>query len=134
MQYSVSTSKNPNERTTLKMTVTDKPINIEMLRAFIAPEAPVIPDVIAAQARELDDIRSALKILEDRQSVIRASLLDHLATEGVDSVTDGTISISRATHQRTGIDKARMEALYPKVLADCATSTPVTQVRVKIKG
>lgn len=119
------------------MTMTDSNDNklLEALQAFIAPApAPVIPDVVAAQARELDDLRAAIKHLEERQSVLRASLLDFLSNEGVDSVTDGKVSIARSTHMRTGVDKARMEALYPKVLADCATETPVVQVRVKVKG
>jgi len=116
------------------MTMTDQDNRLlEALQAFIAPEAPAIPDAVAAQARELDDLRAAIKHLKDREGVLRASLLDHLAAEGVDSVTDGAVSISRSTSVRTGIDKKRMEALYPKVLADCATETPVTQVRVKVK-
>lgn len=117
------------------MTMTDQDnALLEALQAFIAPAAPAIPDEVAAQARELDDLRAAIKHLKDRESVLRAALLDHLGNEGVDSVTDGVVSISRATHMRSGIDKARMEALYPKVLADCETETPVTQVRVKVKG
>lgn len=105
-----------------------------MTESNISTEAPSIPDAIAAQARELDDLRSAIKHLDERQKVLRASLLAYLDTEGVDSVTDGTVSVSRSNSIRTGVDKARMEALYPKVLADCETSTPVVQVRVKIKG
>jgi hypothetical protein len=110
------------------MAITDiRPVSTEV-------ETPIIPDEVAAQARELDDLRAAIKVLDERQKVLRASLLDFLASEGIDSVTDGTVSVARSTHMRTGIDKARMEALYPKVLADCATETPVEQVRVKIKG
>jgi hypothetical protein len=35
---------------------------------------------------------------------------------------------------RKGIDRSKMEALYPKVLEAVTTTTPVVQVRVKIKG
>lgn len=97
-------------------------------------EAPAIPDEVLAQARELDDLRAAIKHLDERQKALRASLLDFLGNEGVDSVTDGTISIARSTHVRKGVDRSRMEALYPKVLADCETAIPVEQVRVKVKG
>lgn len=117
------------------MTMTDQDNRIlEALRAFIAPEAPIIPDAIAAQARELDDLRAAIKVLDDRQKVLRASLLEHLDAEGVDSVTDGVVSISKSNSVRKGVDTKRMAALYPKVLADCATATSVTQVRVKVKS
>ena len=116
------------------MTITDNPIDMEALRAFIAAadKAPAVPDEILAQARELDDLRSALKTLDKRQKVLRASLLDFLSIEGVDSVTDGKVSIARSEHVRKGVDRKRMEALYPKVLADCATEISVEQVRVTV--
>lgn len=124
------------------MTITDHGIDptiMEALQRFIAEtnqpvEAPAIPDAIAAQARELDDLRSAIKVMKEREETIRASLLDFLKTEGVDSVAEGGVAISQNTYERANIDRKRMEALYPKVLADCETKTPVTQVRVKIKG
>lgn len=97
-------------------------------------KAPAIPDTIVANARELDDLRTAKKVIEEREGVLRAALLDHLASISQDSVTDGKVSISKATHDRKGIDRAKMEALYPKVLEAVTTTTPVTQVRVKIKG
>lgn len=116
------------------MTTTDiDPALLEALQAFIAP-APAIPDTIAAQARELDDLRTAIKVMKEREETIRASLLDFLKTQGVDSVAEGGVAISQNTYERANIDRKRMEALYPKVLADCETKTPVTQVRVKIKG
>src|SRR3989304_1823447 len=94
----------------------------------------LLPDAIVANARELDDLRSAKKVLEEREAVLRAAVLDFLTTEGVDSAPDGTVSVSRATHDRKGIDRAKMEALYPKVLAAVETTIPVTQLRGKIKG
>lgn len=93
-----------------------------------------IPDAIIANARELDDMRSALKVLKEREEVLRASVLDFLVTVGEDAVTDGTVTLSRSTHDRKGIDRAKMEALYPKVLDAVTTTTSVTQIRVKIKG
>lgn len=107
--------------------LTESPIQTEV-------EAPALPDAIVANARELDDIRTAKKVLEEREAALRAAVLDFLESEGVDSATDGTVSVSRATHERKGIDRAKMEALYPKVLEAVTTSTEVTQVRVKIKG
>lgn len=109
------------------MTVIDLPTTITEV------SSPEIPDTILAQARELDDLRDAVKVLEDRAKTLRASLLDFLNAEGVDSITDGKVSVSRSTHERAGIDRARMEALYPKVLADVSTTTKVEQVRVKVK-
>lgn len=95
---------------------------------------PAIPNTIAANARELDDLRTAKKVIEEREGVLRAALLDHLDAAGEDAVTDGKVTISRSTHDRKGIDRAKMEALYPKVLIAVTTTTPVVQVRVKIKG
>lgn len=117
------------------MTMTMNPIPVlDGQQSFDDVEAPAIPDAIAAQARELDDMRSALKALKEREEVLRASLLEFLDGLGEDSVAEGGISISRSAHDRKGIDRARMEALYPKVLADVSTTTKVVQVRVKVKG
>lgn len=110
------------------MTVIDTPVATQD-----TADAPLIPDAIVAQARELDDLRKAIKTLDERQKEIRASLLDFLAERGMDSVNDGTVSVARSTQQRTNIDRARMKALYPKVLADVTSVVPVEQVRVKIK-
>lgn len=107
--------------------LTESPIQTEV-------EAPVIPDTIVANARELDDLRNAKKVLEEREAILRAAVLDFLETEGIDSATDGKVSVSRSTHERKGIDRAKMEALYPKVLDACSTTTEVKQLRVKIKG
>lgn len=107
---------------------------LDLTQTEVEVETPAIPDAIVANARELDDLRTALKALEEREKALRASILDYLVTEGVDSATDGTVSISRSAHDRKGIDRAKMEALYPKVLAAVQTVTRVEQVRVKIKG
>lgn len=107
--------------------LTESPIQTEV-------EAPVIPDAIVANARELDDLRSAKKVIEEREGALRAALLDHLDTIDQDAITDGKVAISRSKSERKGIDRAKMEALYPKVLDAVTTSTPVVQVRVKIKG
>lgn len=116
--------------TTHTMTITPEALETLAEKA----EAPAIPDVIVANARELDDLRSAKKVIEEREAVLRAALLDHLATIGQDAVSDGKVAISRSTSERKGIDRAKMEALYPKVLEAVTTTTPVVQVRVKIKG
>jgi hypothetical protein len=101
----------------------------------LTPVLPgLIPDTIAANARELDDLRTAIKALKEREEALRAGLLSYLDSVGEDAVTDGPVAISRSTHDRQNIDRAKMEALYPKILADVTTTTPVTQVRVKIKG
>lgn len=99
----------------------------------VAP-APVIPDVIAANARELDDLRTAIKVMEKREKVLRDALLSHLVSIDEDAVSDGNVSISVHRSARSGIATKRLEALYPKVYADVKTSTPVIQVRVAVKG
>jgi hypothetical protein len=122
------------------MTITDKPIDIEALRRFIAPApsspapAPAVPAHIAAAAKELDGIREVSKTLKERERNLRTLLLDFLSTEGVDSVAGDGVSISKSSHMREGIDKDRMKTFYPRVLADVLTETPVTQVRVEVQG
>ncbi len=96
--------------------------------------APPLPDEVVANARELNDLRDIEKAVEKRKEVLRAALLAHLDSVGQDAVTDGTVTVSRSHSTRKGVDRARLEALYPGVLADVSTSTPVTQVRVKVKG
>ncbi len=116
------------------MTMTAQTLALADAAVQLMTDALIIPDAIVANARELDDIRTAKKVLEEREGVLRAAVLDFLATESVDSATDGTVSIARSTHDRKGIDRDKMEALYPKVLEAVTTTTPVTQLRVKIKG
>lgn len=121
------------------MTMTDDNKILEALQAFMAPApapaaAPAIPDAIAAQARELDALRDVIKVMKDRESALRNSLLEFMNTEDVKSISDGVVAINISTQVRTGVDRKRLEALYPKVLADCATETPVTQVRVTVQG
>lgn len=111
------------------MTIT--PEALEVLKELAAP---ALPDAIVANARELDDLRTAKKVIEEREGVLRAALLEFLAEKGEDAVTDGAVTISRSEYERKGIDRDKMEALYPKVLEAVTTTTPVVQVRVKIKG
>ena len=111
----------------MTMTMTTAPVETE------TETEVVIPDAILANARELDDIRSAMKEMEKREKALRAAVLDFLDTAGVDAATNGVVAIFKSTHDREGIDRARMKALYPKVLADVKTTTEVTQVRVEVK-
>lgn len=125
------------------MTMTATPIPLDQVHpdtlAAIAAElglaqSPHLPPTIAANARELDDLRTAKKVIEEREGVLRAALLLHLDAIGQDADSDGQVSFSRSKSERKGIDRAKMEALYPKVLEAVTTTTPVVQVRVKIKG
>lgn len=93
-----------------------------------------LPAELVANARELDDLRGAMKALKEREDVLRASILDFLQTQDVDSATDGKVTVSRSSHERQGIDRTKLEALFPDVLAQVSTKTKVEQVRVKIKG
>lgn len=94
----------------------------------------VIPDAILANARELDDVRTAIKVMKEREETLRASVLDFLETSGDDAAAQDGVAISLSRSVRTGVDTKRLEALYPRVYADTKTTTPVTQVRVKVKG
>lgn len=95
---------------------------------------PAVPANILANARELDDIREVIKVAEKREKELRAQILDHLESIGEDAIAQDGVAISLSRSVRTGVDTKRLEALYPKVHADVKTSTPVTQVRVKVKG
>lgn len=97
-------------------------------------EAPTIPDTILANARELNDLRDAAKAIDEREKVLRAAVLDFLTSIGEDAAASGNVAISLSKSVRTGVDTKRLEALYPKVHADVKTSTPVVQVRVKVRG
>lgn len=128
--YSVGNAKNPRRKANGTMTMlTDSTTEVEVEVA-----APSIPDSIIANARELDDLRSAAKVIKEREAALRAGILDYLDSQATDAVTDGTVTISKSSHERKGIDRDKMEALYPKVLEAVTTTTDVVQVRVKIKG
>lgn len=102
--------------------------------ALAEVETTTLTDQVAASARELSDIRDAMKVMEKREKELREVMLEHLRSIGQDADTDGTVSISRHDSERTGINMDKMRALYPKVLADVESKTPVVQVRVKIRG
>ena len=119
------------------MTMTDQTLAeavAEEAAAAVAAEAVIIPDAILSNARELDDMRSALKTMEKREKVLREAVLGYLTSIGEDAAVTGNVAISLSHSTRTGVDTKRLKALFPKVHAAVKTSTPVTQVRVKIKG
>jgi hypothetical protein len=93
-----------------------------------------IDPIVAANALELDRLRAAKKVIEDREKVLRASVLDFLVVNGVDAATNGFVAVSRSEHERKGIDSTKLEALFPQAFAACRTTTKVEQIRVKIKG
>lgn len=118
------------------MTITDKPVDFHaLLRDLVAPDPvadPVIPDDIAAQARELDKIRQAKKILKDREDAIRPALNAFLDELGQEAVAENGVSIARSSHTRLNIDREFLETQYPKVYAAVSAPVPVTQVRVTV--
>ena len=99
-----------------------------------AEDTEVLPEGVAANARELDDLRTAIKALKDREEILRAAVISFLEGAGVDAATDGVVSVSLSSHDRKSIDRAKMEALYPAVLAAVSTTSAVTQLRVKVKA
>ena len=116
------------------MAITDKPVDLtELLKGFTAPDtAPVIPDEVAAQARELDQIRKAVKILKKREDVLRPLMHDFLDSIGQESVAENGVSISRSEHERTGVDIELLKTRYRKVHAAVETRTPVKNIRVDV--
>lgn len=97
----------------------------------------VLPDAIAANARELADVRAVLKIYSEREDVLKKAVRNFLEGANVDAASDGTVTVFRSSHERSGVNPKRLEALYPKVFEDVRTFTPVVQIRVevaKVKG
>lgn len=106
------------------------------LRAEVAEKmenGEMLPPKIEANARELDEIRAAKKVIEKREEVLRTTLIEYLDSVEKDAVEDGDVAISRSKYDRKNIDRKKMEALYPKVLAAVETTTPVVQIRVEVK-
>lgn len=114
------------------MTMTQANPLDDLLDDLVADQA-VIPAPIAAQARELHDLRKAIKSLKKRENDLRTAVQDHLLSVGADSLSDGTVSIARATHERENIDRKRFVAKYPKVFADVTNTIEVSQIRVEVK-
>jgi len=112
----------------MTMTTTDA------LAVAAAIAAPTLPADIAANARELDDIRDAQKVLKKREDTLRKTVLDHLESVDKDAIVDGDLSITVIHSERSGVDTKRLEALHPRVYNDVKTSTPVTRLVVDVKG
>lgn len=126
------TGKNPTKgQRRMSTTMTDTDEVAAALQQILAGE---LPDSIAANATELDQIREAKKAMEKREKVLRDILLNYLDVVSKDSDSNGTVSISRTTHVRKNIDRDLMASLYPKVLAAVEKPTTVTQIRVEVKG
>lgn len=106
---------------------------IQRAQAPATSTGVVLPAALAANGRELADVRAAMKVLEDREKNLKTVVRDFLEANDVDSATDGKVTVFRSEHERTGVDRKRLEALYPRVLADVATTTPVVQIRAEVK-
>lgn len=94
----------------------------------------ILPDDIAANARELNDVRAALKVLNDREDILKKKVRAFLEGANVDAATDGTVTAFRSSHDRSGVDAKRLEALYPSVYEGVKTSTPVVRIWVEVKS
>jgi hypothetical protein len=99
----------------------------------VADEAVVIPDAIIANANELYDVRAALKVLNEREDALKRAVRGFLESAGLDAATNGIVSIFRSEYERKGVDRKKLEALYPSVLKDVGTTTDVVQIRVEVK-
>ncbi len=94
----------------------------------------VTPDSILASARELDDVRATLKVLEQREKTLRTVLLNYLDVIEQDAVSEEGVAFFRKTHARTGVNTERLKSLFPAAFAATKTTTPVTQIRVEVQG
>lgn len=118
------------------MTATMNPVAAAAVGAIEdAAAAPVtIPANIAANARELNDVRKAITVMKAREEALRDAVLGFLVHAGRDAVSDKGVTVSKTTGPRKGISREKLAQFYPAVLADVETSTDVTQVRVTIEG
>lgn len=89
----------------------------------------VLSDSTLGLVNELRSIREDVKALKAREEKIRDLLLTELkgADGGVTASGEFIISIDRSP--RSGINRDRLQALYPDVYRDCQTETQVQAVR-----
>lgn len=98
----------------------------------VETETIVLPATIAANARELDDVRAVLKIYKEREEALKKNVRTWLDENGLASASDGKVAVFRSEHERSGVNAKALEALYPSVYNDVKTSTPVVQIRVEV--
>lgn len=87
-----------------------------------------LPPELVTAAQELAEVRSAKKTLETREAELRSQLISHLLANATNQgfTAAGQVAVTLRTSTRTGINKAKLEALYPDIAEQCKTETSVT--------
>jgi hypothetical protein len=88
----------------------------------------ILPPELAEAVDQLREVRANKRAIERTEKVLRDRLLQYLEgageTEGL--LASGAVGVSINRYERTSINRARLEALYPEIFEECLTSATVT--------
>lgn len=78
----------------------------------------------------LREARVARKAWEERESELRADILQMLGGEEQALTGSGSVAVKVTTQVRRNVDRAKLEALYPEVFETVVSESTVTVVKL----
>ena len=95
--------------------------------AELPPEAEA--DIVMLSNR-LGHLRAAKRDIEAEEQSIRTAIIDHLEAAGESQVftASGQVAATLRISVRSGINRSKLEALYPEVFANVVTATRVKSI------
>jgi predicted transcriptional regulator YheO len=89
-----------------------------------------VDSVVAELAHRLATLRATRHDIEAEEQSIRSAIIDHLEATGESQVftASGQVAATLRISVRSGINRAKLEAVYPEVFADVVTATRVKSI------
>jgi hypothetical protein len=95
------------------------------------PEEDAVPEAdIVMLSNRLGHLRAAKRDIEAEEQSIRTAIIDHLEATGESQVftASGQVAATLRISVRSGINRSKLEALYPEVFANVVTATRVKSI------
>jgi hypothetical protein len=98
----------------------DLPVDVDAV-----PEADIV-----MLSNRLGHLRAAKRDIEAEEQSIRTAIIDHLEAAGESQVftASGQVAATLRISVRSGINRSKLEALYPEVFANVVTATRVKSI------
>ena len=133
------TPDDPPERDDVPFTVTypgARPITDVSLPTSVPDSDPPVEEEAVPEAdivmlsNRLGHLRAARRELEAEEETIRHAIIDHLEAAGESQVftASGQVAATLRISVRSGINRSKLEALYPEVFANVVTATRVKSI------
>lgn len=96
---------------------------------MVDDDGVVLADNELALVRELRETRQWKRKLEARENELRKTLLEKVGDRDRGLTAAGATVLQVQRQHRTGVDRKRLEALYPEVYEDVCTESEVVVLK-----